>query len=621
MAFFDNTVGPNQISGTNSNDHFFESASYEDFYTNFGAGDNDTLIGNDGDDQFYLSPGIDILRGGPGLFDWIIPGTNGFFASPDADTDNREFYKPVSLTANFTTGTYSVTWREDWTSNPRSFTSTGTFVGIEVILDTSGNDTFVGSNYQAFNSRGDRVGELFVIAAGVDNVNGRGGWDVLADGGYDSSDVTQSGLVVNAAAGTWRDLAGNTDRFSNIESYRLSNGDDVFNGSSRGEYVRGFGGNNTYRGKGGIDTLDFGYTATSGLVARLGNNRLVNPSGGTDTVTGFENAIGTSAGDNLIGDANANAFDGNDGNDTLNGLDGKDTLKGDDGKDKLFGGNGDDRISGGPGADTLQGNMGVDVLDFSLDDVDDPSRGANVWMATGKAVDPWGGTDKFSGFEKVVGTKLGDTLRGAAQKDTLRGENGKDLLIGGADRDTLIGGNGADTLKGGAGKDLLSGGDHNDRLFGEAGDDQIGGRAGNDWLAGGSGDDVLIGNADNDTLNGGPGKDKLGGDKGNDRLNGDSGDDNLLGGVGKDILNGDRGDDNLDGGFGDDRLNGGFGSDFLSGGFGDDKLFGGFGDDVLVPGPDNDTLSGGFGTDVLDFQTVRSLGVRVDLNSGLVPNS
>lgn len=101
----------------------------------------------------------------------------------------------------------------------------------------------------------------------------------------------------------------------------------------------------------------------------------------------------------------------------------------------------------------------------------------------------FGGT---TGYDKVVGTELSDTLSGGSGSDRLKGLGGKDALSGGGGNDLLRGCAGNDHLAGGANNDRLVGSWGNDTLDGGSGSDHIAGGAGKDRLAGGLHDDMFV---------------------------------------------------------------------------------------------------------------------------------
>jgi Ca2+-binding RTX toxin-like protein len=179
----------------------------------------------------------------------------------------------------------------------------------------------------------------------------------------------------------------------------------------------------------------------------------------------------------------------------------------------------------------------------------------------------------------------------------------------------------AATFAGGAG-DTITGSDFNDLVFGQGGADSIRGDAG--VPSPGEGNDTIYGGAGNDTI--------LGGD-GNDCIEGGTGADNLDGGAGTDILSyvnssagvsvvfngfpsagGDAAGDTL---AGFEVVLGSNATDDIRGGAGAETLAGNGGDDVLFGSLGADSLDGGDGTlDSVNY-FFSSVGVQVDLTTGL----
>jgi hypothetical protein len=109
----------------------------------------------------------------------------------------------------------------------------------------------------------------------------------------------------------------------------------------------------------------------------------------------------------------------------------------------------------------------------------------------------------------IAGTSGADVLVGTDGSDVLCGRGGADLLTGRAGDDLLLGGPGADRLNGGTG---------NDRLRGGSGTDSIVGGKGSDHIDGGNGADVCLSAFDrtpgNDVVVGGAGRDAFVADHG-----------------------------------------------------------------------------------------------------------
>ena len=131
------------------------------------------------------------------------------------------------------------------------------------------------------------------------------------------------------------------------------------------------------------------------------------------------------------------------GNDIINGTAGDDRqgLVGIDlGNDTYNMGAGDDHIYGGSGNDTINGDAGWDRLSFgetSWQDGASAFRGANVNLATGVVLDPWGGTDAITGIEEVQGSRFNDVITGNAARNEFIGLRGADTFRGGGEEDRL----------------------------------------------------------------------------------------------------------------------------------------------------------------------------------------
>ncbi len=295
-------------------------------------------------------------------------------------------------------------------------------------------------------------------------------------------------------------------------------GDDKVDAGAGDDTVIGGIGNDDLEGGAGTDTLDYSQSqndpVTSAIDANLSTGEVTGGHAGKDTVSGFENVIGTTFDDLIIGNTSNNQLTGNDG---------KDTISGGAGDDTLYGNDGDDTLNGDSGNDTLYGGLGVDTLD--------------------------GGDDN----DTLYGNEGNDTLNGGAGDDTLYGGSGLDTLDGGdgidtADYSGLTNGvdidlssnsvgtvkiinNGAiedyiqniENITGTSSNDKIIGSTTNNVLIGSGGSDELYGQGGDDELEGGSGNDILEGGDDNDTLQGGEGNDKLIGGDGTDTLDGGEG--------------------------------------------------------------------------------------------------
>lgn len=291
-------------------------------------------------------------------------------------------------------------------------------------------------------------------------------------------------------------------------------GDDVLTGAAGADTFIGGAGNDRIDGGVGVDTVTF-EDSTTGVTVRLNGGATSDGLGGTDTLFGIENAVGTGFNDTMVGNGVDNILNGGAGADYLLGLNGDDVLIGGSGSaNTLQGGGGNDRYvvsandtiieAAGEGLDTVETTMARQRLT------------ANVENLT------FVGTGAFTGI-------------GNASHNTITGGEGRDILIGLGGDDTLVGGSGeANELYGGIGDDVFIV-SANDTIVERAGEglDAVLTTNSSFTLAAnienldftGEGDFTGTGNASANVIQGGDGADTLMGRGGNDTLIGGGGDD------------------------------------------------------------------------------------------------
>lgn len=296
------------------------------------------------------------------------------------------------------------------------------------------------------------------------------------------------------------------------------------------------------------------------------------------------------------------------GDDTIYGSNNSDDIIGgrNTGNDVIFGGAGFDFIKADAGNDTIYGGADEDTYSLFETFFDATAfRGADVNLATGVAIDSWGGTDLLQSIEEVIGSRMADRFTGSANDEQFIGLRGNDTINGGGgfdivayDRDFEFGGQlgvvvdfsqqratdgwgNVDTLLGIEGA-IGSGG--NDTFIGNAADNYFTGAMGADSFRGGAGRDTVdfymdyqfagavvnMGLRANQVRNDGHGNveslasiEDLWGTRFADRFTGNAQ---------ANMLFGDEGNDTLVGGAGDDTLEGGIGADILTGGIGADSF-------------------------------------------------
>jgi len=568
--------GNDNLDGGSGNDTLDGSAGEDDLDGDEG---DDTIDGGDDDDFLFGSTGNDLLIGGTGE-DFILPGTGndvvhgGMLGIDDLGERDGVSYRfgieqglLHNLHINLDTG--FATFEFDGTP----FTDRLFF--IERAMGSANADTITGDGDADFNHLRAREGDDLIVTTPALNdepsyfiVGGAGndifdlgaGFDELAYDG-EEEDANDRGIFpvvgvdVDLAAGTARDVFGDTDTF--VLKNGLSNVDRV-NGTSLADTIAGDDGENELVGAGGSDTLS--------------------------------------------GSAGEDDLDGGDGNDTLDGGSGEDDLEGSTGNDLLIGGTGEDFIMPGTGNDVVHGGMlGIDDLgerdwvSYRFGMEQGPLENLHINLNTGFATFEFDGTpftDKLFFIERAMGSANADTITGDGDADFnhLRGREGDDLIVTTPALDDqpsyyLVGGAGNDTFDLGPGYDVIG----YDGEEEDANDRGILPAVGVDVdLAAGTARDVF-GDTDTFVLKGGL--------SGVDEVEGTSLADTMVGDAGHNEFHGAGGNDSLAGGGGNDRLEGGAGSDFIIGDAGDDIVWGNS-DDPAPPDGATDTMQGGAGNDI-----------------------
>lgn len=632
-----------------------EGSPYDDLIT--GDGNNNHLVGAQGDDVIYGGAGEDGLQGREGndeLYgedgnDWLQGHEGDDLIDGGAGQDEVNYDAGSGTTSGLYIDMTNIVDAGGYTSvvvTPDGTGGTDYLRGIENIWGTDHDDTVIG----------DAADNNFHGNVGNDNLVGGAGNDRL-DGG-DDFDTLDGG-------------AGNDDLFGGENGDTLTGGSegDVFHFSRFTNF-----GNLTSFGEDTItdfnpleDTLDFNQVpeftsleAVQSLVTSLPGEELVIsfvtsdfgvPETNSITFVGLTDAdlpnmniwfaplAGTDGDDTLDGGSAGEFIQAYGGNDTVNGNDGNDSIEGGAGDDVLNGGNGQDHFIGGSGNDIIDGGDGWDNLSFwnsaeTLNNHFGPNHGVTIDLSLGSNQvqdDGFGNSDTLVNIEHISGTNYADNIAGHSADDNFNGNNGDDILSGGDGNDSLHGDQGNDTISGGTGNDWISGGAGNDNLSGGADSvqdhfnfnawDDFGNPAdfGHDiisdfdvgydrldfYSAGVSNGDISFSDDAGDLL--------LSIDANNSvRLQGLAGVDPatinigyapIFGTEGADIFNGDASDENYEGRGGNDVINGNDGNDNLHGGSGDDTISGGNGFDNISGGSGADILDGGADWDNVDYNS------------------
>ncbi|MCZ8373930.1 MAG: cadherin domain-containing protein [Beijerinckiaceae bacterium] len=461
--------------------------------------------------------------------------------------------------------TYTVTGQGDWVVNGLGGHDTLSAIdGANVtFIGGTGNDILTGRN-------GNDVFLFSGTSSGLDAVSGGDGYDIIRA----TADNTKIGLSaisgieeidsggfanISIQLGTGNDIIdSNALMLTGITAIRAGAGNDTIIGTNADETLMGEDGNDFIHGGAGADILSGGngvdtvsYAGSwDSLTIDLALNTVSGGEATGDTITAFENVIGTDYNDVITGSSAANILTGGSGDDTMNGGSGNDTF--------LIGVNsGTDSINGSSGTDTVLFTEDNAILSVSA------LTSIEIFNAAGivNATIAGNGLNNSLNFSSATLTNIAG-IYGMAGNDTITGSAVADIIIGGDGNDTLNGGNGDDIFRyqdASEGFDNVNGGAGHDILEATAPGVTIGLSA----IAGieainGFGDTVILGSSAANTfdfsavtisgaaINGGGGNDTITGTADYDVIYGGTGNDRLSGYLGSDMLQGDTGADIFD---------------------------------------------------------------------------
>jgi Ca2+-binding RTX toxin-like protein len=310
---------------------------------------------------------------------------------------------------------------------------------------------------------------------------------------------TGAGLAlkyVNATANTSYILTGGTITVGGITFVNLiagGQGDDVISGVLNvADWINGDDGNDSISGLAGNDSI-LGGAGNDTIEGGIGSDTL-NGGTGTDTLSYASSSAAVTV--NLL---TPSASGGDATGDTISLFE---NLIGSANADTLTGNTAVNTIEGGAGADTLDGGAGIDTLSYASS-----SAAVIVNLLTPSASGGDAAGDVISNFENLIGSANADTLTGNNGANTIEGGAGADTLNGGAGTDTLSYANSSAAVTVNLQTPSASGGD-------AAGDvisnfERLSGSANGDTLTGNTAGNFIYGRAGNDTLTGGGGADRF----------------------------------------------------------------------------------------------------------------
>ena len=463
-------VGNNQLFGGEGNDTLIAGAGQD--MLDGGVGD-DNAAGGGGDDAIFGGEGKDALDGGFGN-DRLDGGNGddllsvGTLRAVTQDPDRRDHLFGGAgfdaITVDFSNQTVPIviitgpaqslvfadgTEARDFETVHDLFSGSADDV---ITLDTASDDAF---------------GNFIATGAGMDSVaSGRG--DDIVFGGLDK-DVIDGGLGADQLHGDEGDdlLIGGL-------------GIDVIDGDAGVDFVLEgesyLVGGQVLRGGSGVDTVSYARASNSisGLEINFAigratwlddrNSLIASPGIGLtdafDSVTGFENIVGSQYADRLIGDAGNNVFEPGMGYLSVPGVGITSALVR---FNQVYGGGGDDTLRIDYTNDDLANLTGVrGTTEFYYRF--DPATNV-IHDGTFVQTHPAPGSNVFQPVQhrQITGASKDDFFSGAGYDDILVGAAGHDVIAGGVENyasqqvGSFVRTTGSDTILGGDGNDILAG--------------------------------------------------------------------------------------------------------------------------------------------------------------------
>lgn len=356
-----------------------------------GSAYNDTLTGDAGNNSLNGGSGDDLLTGGDGS-DILIGGIGNDTVSYASSSSG------VTVTING--------------SGTSGEASGDTLYSVENLIGSIHNDILTGDN----------SANLIDGGLGDDSINGSGGIDTLTYAGAAGAvtvNLGATGINVHGAAGD--------DTVWGFENLIGSAFADTLTGDGSSNIIEGGAGADILTGGTGSDTASYAGSSAGVDVSLLAGATNTGGHAGGDTLSGFENLLGSAYNDTLTGDS---------GNNTLDG------------------GAGDDTLTGGIGVDVLIGGTGNNTASYT-----GAGSAVTASLTTSTGTQGEANGDTFSSIQN---------LTGSAYNDTLAGDSNANILNGGLGNDRLDGYNGNDTLDVRAGRDTAYGGNDDDLFLVDA---------------------------------------------------------------------------------------------------------------------------------------------------------
>lgn len=408
----DTVLNVETVVGSTNNDTFFGSTGIDSFLS---GGGQDSFVGSLGDDYFSGNEG--------GVAAGLSDYSQLKDAAGSAISDAKLVLDIESQSAIVTT---------------TSGDFTDTLVSVKNVIATNNDDTLTGST--ADNSLYGLDGnDTFIATDGNDTYDGGDG---LGDWADYSAATTQIKIDLDTGS-TSKGINGSNDGLNSIENVATgskndkivaSTADNIIIANAGDDSITSNDGTNIFYGNDGIDTIAYDFEDTGrGVNVNLANSTATNAYNKTDTLSNFENVVGSANADTILGNDLNNSIIGGAGNDTITGGAGSDTLLGASGDDTFkftnseFGG--DVEVNGGDDIDTikitdtaaiLDGDFAnvaqVEVVDLTAN-ADSVELGTNAQIAGIATVTAGAGNDTISYTD--ASSVSADNIDGGTGTDTL----------------------------------------------------------------------------------------------------------------------------------------------------------------------------------------------------------
>ncbi len=525
--------------------------------TVWGSANDDTIVGNGGDNGLYGLEGADRMAGGAGDDSYAVDNAGDVVIEQGGEGLDRVF-STVSLAL-------ADNAEELWLSSPLAIDGTGNDLDNVIhgsdadntLVGLDGNDTLDGAG-GADRMLGGAGDDLYIVADEGDTVVETPGEGI--DAVQSTIGFTLPAEVENLQLVSDAGLDGRGNALANVITGSV--GDDSLDGAEGDDTLEGSYGSDTYvlaPGGGRDNVSDVLYGADRSIVAvdaawrpadvRIdreeegGHDWLVVSAGPDGDALRFQDYADIPY-DLEVRFADGSIWDaatvrrmlievrGTEGDDVLYGRSRADELYGFGGNDVLQAGAGDDRLEGGDGDDTLDGGAGDDVMTggaggdiYVLD-----GAGDRVYEYAGEGADTVMSPLSYALFDEFENLTLtgSDAIDGTGNLQDNR-------IVGNVAANTLDGGWGDDWLAGGSGDDTYAVDSTRDAVVEALGEGHDLVLATDSFTLGANVEDLTLTGAGWIDGTGNELDNVITGNDGPNRLDGGAGADTLRGGVGDDI--------------------------------------------------------------------------------------